>query len=142
MDYIPHDAQRVAPHVPESYQKPQGDFDLLTSYTKDYPARKVELSKSFRATHSNHVPTGEFRGHPTYTGMMLHLCVCGEGVGWGMGSLAVSSPGLTKLPFRKKFSLREGEVTRKPKVYDKARDQEITVLKVLVQSKIHADKLL
>lgn len=67
VDYIPHDALRVAPHVPESYQKPQGDFDLLTSYTKDYPARKVELSKSFRATHTNHVPTGEFRGHPTYT---------------------------------------------------------------------------
>ncbi|XP_072050668.1 stabilizer of axonemal microtubules 2-like isoform X2 [Amphiura filiformis] len=67
LDYIPHDAQRPAPHVPDGYRKPDGDFDLLTSYTKDYPARKADMPKSFRGTHTNHVPTGEFRGHPTYT---------------------------------------------------------------------------
>ncbi len=73
LDYIPHDAQRPTPHVPEGYKKPEGDFDLLTSYTKDYPARKAELAKSFKNTHSNHVPTGEFRGNPTYTGKVLFL---------------------------------------------------------------------
>lgn len=68
IDYVPHDTQRPTPHVPESYRKPEGDFDLLTSYTKDYPARKAELAKSFKGTHTNHVPTGEFRGNPTYQG--------------------------------------------------------------------------
>ena len=55
-------------HQQEPYRKPSGGIDLLTSYTKDYPGRKAEAVKSFRGDHTRHVPSGEFRGNPTYAG--------------------------------------------------------------------------
>ncbi|XP_033634428.1 stabilizer of axonemal microtubules 2-like [Asterias rubens] len=66
VDFVPRESVRPPIHQQEPYRKPSGGIDLLTSYTKDYPGRKAEAVKSFRGDHTRHVPSGEFRGNPTY----------------------------------------------------------------------------
>ncbi|XP_072167064.1 stabilizer of axonemal microtubules 2-like [Diadema setosum] len=66
IDFIPHELCRPPMHVPEQYKPKEGDIDLLTSYTKDYPQRKIEPPKSFRGNHTRSVSPGAFRGTPTY----------------------------------------------------------------------------
>ncbi|XP_071953667.1 stabilizer of axonemal microtubules 1-like [Antedon mediterranea] len=66
-DFIPHQAEKPMMHVPDAYQPIPGDIDTLTSYTKDYPAKRSEMPKSFKATDHKMAPAGEFKGTPTYT---------------------------------------------------------------------------
>lgn len=66
LDYIPYEVQKPSMHVPEQYQPKEGDIDHLTSYTKDYPQRKLAPTKSFRGNHTRSVSPGAFKGTPSY----------------------------------------------------------------------------
>ncbi|XP_041465060.1 stabilizer of axonemal microtubules 2-like [Lytechinus variegatus] len=66
LDYIPHEVERPAMHVPEQFKPKEGDIDLLTSYTKDYPHRKAQPAKSYRGNQTRAVSPGAFKGTPTY----------------------------------------------------------------------------
>ena len=68
LDFIPYEVQRPPVHVPEQYKPKDGDIDLLTSYTKDFPHRRAAPQPSCRGQHTRTVTPGAFRGTPTYVG--------------------------------------------------------------------------
>ncbi|XP_076443328.1 stabilizer of axonemal microtubules 2-like [Babylonia areolata] len=66
VDYVKHPMERPYHHMPDPYKKPQGDQDLLTSYTKDYPEKRIDPVKAIKHDGVRQVQS-KFEGEPTYT---------------------------------------------------------------------------
>ncbi|ESO94530.1 hypothetical protein LOTGIDRAFT_232357 [Lottia gigantea] len=65
VDYIPHPVDRPALHQPDAYKTPQGDFDMLTSYTKDYVEKGGPRAVPIKHEGLRQLPA-RFEGEPTY----------------------------------------------------------------------------
>ncbi|KAK7115513.1 stabilizer of axonemal microtubules 2-like [Littorina saxatilis] len=66
VDYVRHPVERPYHHAPDAYKKPAGEHDLMTSYTKDYPEKRVDPAKAIRHDGQRQVQS-KFEGEPTYT---------------------------------------------------------------------------
>lgn len=66
VDYIKHPLERPYHRAPDAYKKPAGDHDMLSSYTKDYPEKRVDPAKAIKHDAGRQVQS-KFEGEPTYT---------------------------------------------------------------------------
>ncbi|PVD19823.1 hypothetical protein C0Q70_20314 [Pomacea canaliculata] len=66
VDYIKHPLDRPYVHQHEGYKRPPGEFDHLTSYTKDYPMKRSDPAKAVKIEGAK-MTQGKFDGEPTYT---------------------------------------------------------------------------
>ncbi|XP_064619050.1 stabilizer of axonemal microtubules 2-like isoform X2 [Lineus longissimus] len=65
VDYIPHPVHKPALHEGDPYVTPDGHFDHLTSYTKDYPVKEGQRAV-MKPRDDSRRDAGRFEGEPTY----------------------------------------------------------------------------